>query len=122
MFAARRSYRPNVMIAGLAFMLVCGAAAVALAVVYDAARLFPYVAGAGALTYFVAAVVAMIPQSVTLAVDGDTVTPSWRPAIRVRDRTLSAWVVAGIDAPMGLAVTLRGDRGTVRVGANGHDA
>jgi hypothetical protein len=120
-FAARRSYRPQVMIAGLAFMLACGVAAAALALAHDAAAVAPYVAGAGVLAYLVATMVAMIPQSVTLAVDGRTVTPSWRPAIRVSEQQLSSWVVAGIDAAMGLALTIKGDRGSLRIGGTGHD-
>jgi hypothetical protein len=75
----------------------------------------------GAVGYFIATIVAMIPQSVTIAIDGQTVTPSFGPPIRMRDRPeLSSWVVAGIDAAMGLAVTI-GERGQLRIGGNGHD-
>jgi hypothetical protein len=107
--------------AGLLFMVACGAGAV-VAALGDAPSLAPYIAGAGALGYFAATVAAMIPQSGTIAVDGDTVTASWRAPIRMRDRPeLASWVVAGLDAAMGLVVTIRGDGGTLRIGGDKHD-
>jgi hypothetical protein len=116
-FAARLRYRPQIMHAGLLVMLVCVAGAV-VAAVENMASAAPYIAGVGGLVYFVAVVVAMIPQSGTIAIDGDTVTPSWGAPIRMHARPeLASWVIAGIDAAMGLAITIPG----LRIGIDKHD-
>ncbi len=119
-FTARRSYRPRVMFAGLGVMLGFGALAVVLALA-DRTDLAPYVAGAGALAYFISTIAAMIPQQVTIEIAGKTVTPSWRGAIEVDRVELGYWVVPGIDAASGLAVTIRGKGGALRIGGDKHD-
>jgi hypothetical protein len=106
------------MIAGLAWMLGCGVIAGGLAVLADAASIAPYVAGAGALGYFISTIAAMIPQQVTLDVSPTVVTTSWRGAIEIATPPqLGTWVVAGIDAPMGLVLRV----GSLRIGGEGHD-
>jgi hypothetical protein len=120
-FAARRSYRPRAMFAGLGFMLVCVAISVGLGASNEYVEMAPYVAGAGALAYFVATIVAMIPQAVTIEIKGTAVRPSWRPEITRERVVLSNLVAAGVDAAMGVAVEISGPGGRVRIGANGHD-
>ncbi len=100
-------------------MLLCGAIAVVVAI-DGSGEIAPYIAGAGGLAYFVATIVAMIPQTVTLEVEGKTVTPSWRRAIEVERALVGAWVVAGIDAASGLVVTVRGRGGSLRIGGEKH--
>lgn len=119
-FAARRSYRPKAMFAGVAFLVGCMGLAAVLAL-SDGAAIAPYVVGAGAIGYFVATIAAMIPQRVTIEISGGTVTPSWRPPITEARVELSSWVTAGIDAAMGLAVTIRGHGGKLVIGGDGHD-
>src|SRR4051812_35856483 len=87
------------MVAGLVWLVACGGAA-ALVIVSDAPSIARYVGGAGALGYFVAMIVAMIPQQVTLAVAAGEIVPSWRAEVRGAPE-LGSWVAAGIDAPMG---------------------
>ena len=118
-FTARRSYRPAAMLAGLGFMLLCGVIAGAVAI-DGSGEIAPYIAGAGGLAYFIATIVAMIPQTVTLEVAGTTVTPSWRRAIEVQRVEVGAWVLAGIDAASGLVVTVHGTGGTLRIGGEKH--
>jgi hypothetical protein len=118
-FTARRSYRHRAMLAGLGFMLLCLAIAVALAI-RGSTEIAPYVAGAGALAYFVSTIVAMIPQAVTLEVAGTTLTPSWRRPIEVERVEIGAWVVAGVDAASGVVATVRGRGGALRIGGEKH--
>ena len=118
-FTARRSYRPAAMLAGLGFMLLCGVIAGAVAI-DGSGEIAPYIAGAGGLAYFIATIVAMIPQTVTLEVAGTMVTPSWRRAIEVQRVEVGAWVLAGIDAASGLVVTVHGTGGTLRIGGEKH--
>lgn len=100
-------------------MVLCVAIAAALAL-SGSGEIAPYVAGAGALAYFVSAIVAMIPQAVTLEVAGTTVTPSWRRPIEVERVELGAWVLAGIDAASGVVATVRGRGGALRIGGEQH--
>src|SRR3954468_22428179 len=102
------------MVAGLVWLVACGGAA-ALVIVSDAPSIARYVGGAGALGYFVAMIVAMIPQQVTLAVAAGEIVPSWRAEVRGAPE-LGSWVAAGIDAPMGLVRRV----GTRRIGGDGH--
>ncbi len=118
-FTARRSYRPRAMLAGLGFMLLCGAIAAVVAL-DGSAEIAPYIAGAGGLAYFIATIVAMIPQTVCLEIEGKTVTPSWRRPIEVERAEVGPWVVAGIDAASGLVVTVRGRGGSLRIGGQNH--
>lgn len=104
------------MIAGLAWLLACGGAAAALAIVREAHSFAPYVGGAAAIGYFASAIAAMIPQQVTLAVTASEVVPSWRPAVHGTP-ALGYWVAAGVDAPMGLVLRV----GDLRIGGAGHD-
>lgn len=118
-FTARRSYRPRAMLAGLGFMVLCVAIAAALAL-SGSGEIAPYVAGAGALAYFVSAIVAMIPQAVTLEIVGTSVTPSWRRPIEVERVEVGAWVLAGVDAASGVVATMRGRGGALRIGGEKH--
>lgn len=118
-FTARRSYRPRAMLAGLGFLVACGVLAAVLAL-EGQAEIAPYVAGAGVLGYFVATIVAMIPQQVSLELAGRTLAPSWRGPLEVERVEVGPWVLAGIDAATGLAVTLRGRGGTLRIGGERH--
>lgn len=120
-FAARRSYRPGAMQAGLGFFLVCAVSAVALSFELDRAEVVPWLAGIGAVGFFIASLYAMVPQQVTIAIAGKTVTPSWRTAIAAERIELGNWVLAGIGAATGLVVTVRGPGGTLRIGGEGHD-
>ncbi|MEO8705596.1 MAG: hypothetical protein ABI867_36535 [Kofleriaceae bacterium] len=104
------------MIAGLLWMLGCGVGAAALALA-GATAIAPYAIGAGVLGYFVSTIAAMIPQQVTLEVAVGEVAPSWRPAIHGATPELGSWVVAGIDAPLGLVLRI----GALRIGGEGHD-
>ncbi len=115
-FSARRSSRPKLLLAGLAWLVVCGGGAAVLAFARDAPALAPYLVGAGGLGYVVAMIVAMIPQHVTLAVTAGELVPSWRPPER-GSPVLGTWVVSGIDAPMGLVLRV----GALRIGGDGLD-
>jgi len=119
-FAARRSSRPLAIVAGLGFLLACGAAALALALAGHT-DLAPYLVGAGALGYFVSTIAAVLPQRVTLDVDGRRIATSWRGAIDVAEVRVGSWVTPGIDAQMGTVLHLRGRGGTLRVGGEGLD-
>jgi len=118
-FAARRSYRPRVLLAGVGFLLACGAAAASLAL-HDHGDLAPYVAGAGALAYLVTSVVAMVPHSVPLELAGKRLT-SWAGEIEIASVELASWVIAGVDAQTGVAVRVRGNGGGLWIGGEGHD-
>lgn len=118
-FTARRSYRPKVMLAGLGFLVACGAIAAVVAL-NGSEEIAPYIAGAGGLGYFVSTIAAMIPQTVTLEVTGKTLAMSWRRPIEVERVEVGPWVVAGIDAASGLAVTVRGRGGALRIGGEKH--
>ncbi len=100
-------------------MVLCVAIAAALAL-SGSGEIAPYVAGAGALAYFVSAIVAMIPQAVTLEIVGTSVTPSWRRPIEVERVEVGAWVLAGVDAASGVVATMRGRGGALRIGGEKH--
>jgi hypothetical protein len=119
-FTARRSYRPRAMFAGVGFLLVCGLIAVALGMQGEG-LVAPYIAGAGVLGYFVATIVAMIPQPVTLEIEGTTIRPSWRPEFKREQVVLSSLIAPGVDAAMGVAVEIRGRGGRIRIGGERHD-
>ncbi|MBA2544207.1 MAG: hypothetical protein H0V17_31475 [Deltaproteobacteria bacterium] len=101
-------------------MLACLAVSAVLAT-GEGASIAPYVAGAGALVYFIATIAAMIPQTVTFEIAGTTVTPSWRGPISGASIEVGSWVAPGVDASIGLAVYVRGAGGTLRIGLDGHD-
>lgn len=119
-FTARRSYRPRVAYAGVGFMLACILIAVGLGASGET-QIAPYIGGAGAVAYFVATIVAMIPQQVSLEIKGRAIRPSWSPEFEREHVTLSILVAPGLDAAMGLAVEIRGAGGKVRIGGERHD-
>ncbi|MEJ7598709.1 MAG: hypothetical protein WKG01_12440 [Kofleriaceae bacterium] len=115
-FSARRVFRPKPVLAGLAWMVACGVGAAVLALARDTHAVAPYLAGAGALGWFVSMIFAMVPQHVTLAVTTGEIVPSWRAPERGAP-VLGSWVVAGVDAPIGLVLRV----GALRVGGGGLD-
>jgi hypothetical protein len=116
-FAARRSYRPRWTVFGLAFVLAGGACAAALAVTTEAHSIAAGVGIAGAVGYLVATIASMIPQRVSLVVEGSTLTPSWRRAVSVEAARLGTWVIGGIDVATGLVLHVGG----LRIGGDKHD-
>lgn len=118
-FAARRSYRSSAIVFGVGFLLVCGLGAVALAL-QQGTDFAPYVLGLGAVGYFIATIVAMIPQQISLELEGTRLT-SWRGPIEIARTELGSWVVPGIDAATGLAIRVCGEGGSLRIGGEKHD-
>jgi hypothetical protein len=115
-FVARRSYRPRAMAAGLLWLAVIGGGTVVLAATTQGDLPYGWLAGAGVLGYLIATFAAMIPQDVTLDVSRDEVIPSWRPPARVHEVRLGLWVVAGIDAAMGVVAHV----GKLKIGGEQH--
>ncbi len=107
--------------AGLGCFLACAISGVALSFEFDRAEIVPWVVGVGALGFFIASLYAMVPAQVAIAIDGKIVTPSWRRAITAERIAVGNWVLPGIGAATGLAVTIRGPGGTLRIGGEAHD-
>src|SRR5262245_50852042 len=110
------------MIAGLIWMVAGAALAIALAITTRGDAPWGWILGAAVGGYLIGTIAAIIPQQVTLAVAPGEVTPSWRRGVRVGDSPveIGSWVVAGIDASIGVVAYVRGDGGRLRIGGEQH--
>jgi hypothetical protein len=104
------------MVAGVAWLVVTGGGTLVLAATTHGDLPYGWLAGAGVLGYLIGTFAAMIPQDVTLDVSRDEVIPSWRRPVRAHDVRLGLWVVAGIDAAMGVVAHV----GKLKIGGEQH--
>jgi len=108
------------MLAGLAWLVAGGAGGIALAVATHGDGPWGWAIGAAVVGYLIATVAAIVPQQVRLEVAPGEVLPSWRRGVRNAEVALGPWVVAGVDASMGVVAHVRGDGGRLRIGGEQH--
>lgn len=122
-FAVRRSYRPGVLYAGLAWLVACIGAAIAGVAIAGPGEWLPVAIGAGMVGLMIASFAAARPQRATLHVEPGRVVPSWRGEVRLdaRPPELGIWMLGGLDVPTGVIAHVHGHGGTLRIGGDQHD-